>query len=368
MSWSEFFRFIYILGFVNAFFFSILIFSKSNKKQADKILGSWLIALGFQLFIPFLYLANFNKYIEYVGYEALFFSAQPVFLFLYIKSLTRKVLSTKEILIHFIWVPFVAASLLPFVFFSYEQRLELFNTNNFPLSIIPGFILICAVIGFYLFKSFSLLKKHKNQTLHVYSYRDNVDLMWLRRLLVSFTIILALSVPIGMVLYVKNISLAYTDYIFYVALVAFIFLLAYWGYQQGAIFSLNKPITHEPNTSAHSVEKEYQAEVEALSRVMDKEKPYLDPTLTIHQLANQTNIPPHVLSRVINKCFKQNFFEYTNHYRINHFKNLCSHPKFKSYTLLALAYESGFNSKSAFNRIFKDYTGLTPGQFKKQTC
>ena len=94
-------------------------------------------------------------------------------------------------------------------------------------------------------------------------------------------------------------------------------------------------------------------------------KPYLNPDLTLLQLASEINITPHLLSQIINDHFELNFFDYINQYRVQEFKAAVTDPKNKNYSLLGIAFECGFNSKSAFNRMFKKSTGLTPSQFKE---
>ena len=75
-------------------------------------------------------------------------------------------------------------------------------------------------------------------------------------------------------------------------------------------------------------------------------------------------MPSHHLSRVINEEFGVNFFEFVNQYRIEEVKSMIRNPKFDNYSLLGIAYESGFNTKSAFNRVFKKLTGTTPSNYK----
>ncbi|WP_152560105.1 helix-turn-helix domain-containing protein [Hymenobacter sp. IS2118] len=96
---------------------------------------------------------------------------------------------------------------------------------------------------------------------------------------------------------------------------------------------------------------------------MRQHKPYLNPSLTIHELATGLQLPPHVLSRVINEGFGQNFFDFVNSYRVDEFKQVMAAPQARQYTLLALALEVGFNSKTAFNRAFKKQTDQTPREY-----
>ncbi|WP_345058535.1 helix-turn-helix domain-containing protein [Hymenobacter glaciei] len=96
---------------------------------------------------------------------------------------------------------------------------------------------------------------------------------------------------------------------------------------------------------------------------MRQHKPYLNPSLTIHELATGLQLPPHVLSKVINEGFGQNFFDFVNAYRVDEFKQVMAAPQARQYTLLALALEVGFNSKTAFNRAFKKQTDQTPREY-----
>jgi AraC-like DNA-binding protein len=98
---------------------------------------------------------------------------------------------------------------------------------------------------------------------------------------------------------------------------------------------------------------------------MQSAKPYLEPELTLDELATQLSVKPKMLSQTINELLRQNFFEFINHYRIEEAKRLLTNPKDKKITVLEVMYEVGFNSKSSFNTIFKKNTGLTPSEFKK---
>ena len=155
-------------------------------------------------------------------------------------------------------------------------------------------------------------------------------------------------------------------------LVIFIFFLGYWGYQEGRIFNFNNDFelydTDGKNihqTNNHRVIKKYKHEAAQLKEVMVSKKPYIEPSLTIYDLARMIDIPAHQLSKVINSEFHCNFFEFVNSYRIEEFKQKAFSRDYKNLTILAIALECGFNSKSAFNRIFKDSTGFTPGEYIK---
>ena len=88
--------------------------------------------------------------------------------------------------------------------------------------------------------------------------------------------------------------------------------------------------------------------------------------MTLNDLAAKLKVQPHVLSKVINDGFEKNFFDLVNTYRIEEFKRRIEDPRYKNYTLLSLAFEVGFNSKTAFNRSFKKITNQTPSDFFEQ--
>ncbi|WP_022823547.1 helix-turn-helix domain-containing protein [Hymenobacter norwichensis] len=99
-----------------------------------------------------------------------------------------------------------------------------------------------------------------------------------------------------------------------------------------------------------------------LTEIMTTDRPYLAPELTLSQLATQVGTNTSVLSRVINTGFGQNFNDYVNEYRVREAERLLRDPRHQQYTLLAVALESGFNSKSTFNRVFKKLRGATPSE------
>ncbi len=102
-----------------------------------------------------------------------------------------------------------------------------------------------------------------------------------------------------------------------------------------------------------------------LDNYLKEEKPYLQSNLTLRQLAEKIDLHPNYLSELLNEKIGKNFSGYINHFRVEAFKKLAKEPKNAHLSLLGLAYESGFNSKTAFNTFFKKETGMTPKQYLK---
>ena len=115
-------------------------------------------------------------------------------------------------------------------------------------------------------------------------------------------------------------------------------------------------------------ENELQEILEILTDYMEENKPYLKGNLTIYELSRDINIPKHHLTQVINEKLGKNFNTFINEYRVEEFKKKLSDPENSRYTIMALAFESGFNSKTSFNMIFKKVEKVTPSEFRKILC
>jgi YesN/AraC family two-component response regulator len=105
--------------------------------------------------------------------------------------------------------------------------------------------------------------------------------------------------------------------------------------------------------------------LEIFEKGMKEEKWFQNPSLSLRVLADNVNISSNKLSWLLNERIGQNFNEYINRFRIESFKENALNPANSHLTLLALAYESGFNSKSVFNGFFKKIEGMTPKAWLK---
>ncbi|MGB3063302.1 helix-turn-helix domain-containing protein [Sphingobacterium thalpophilum] len=98
---------------------------------------------------------------------------------------------------------------------------------------------------------------------------------------------------------------------------------------------------------------------------MKEQKCYQDPELTLGDLAKILEVHPVILSQVINSREQKSFYDYVNTYRVETFKELLLRPDSRQYTMLSLAFECGFNSKTSFNRNFKKITQMSPSAYAK---
>lgn len=104
----------------------------------------------------------------------------------------------------------------------------------------------------------------------------------------------------------------------------------------------------------------------ALSDAMDTNRIYLNPDLSLRSLSEQIKLHPNKLSWLLNEVVGMNFNEFVNKYRLEAFLYLARQPDMSHLTILGLAYECGFNSKSVFNEFFKRTTGQTPSAWLRK--
>jgi len=98
--------------------------------------------------------------------------------------------------------------------------------------------------------------------------------------------------------------------------------------------------------------------------LVENEKIYQEPELTLQQLADKLNVPAYQVSLTLNEGMKRTFYDLINGYRVNEAKKLLTDSKNKNFTILSVGFEAGFNSKTAFNTVFKKLTGLTPTEYR----
>jgi adenylate cyclase len=137
---------------------------------------------------------------------------------------------------------------------------------------------------------------------------------------------------------------------------------------QEALGSLNFELQDselcKPKYKRTTFTKQQASEIEIkLTEVMEKEKPYINPRLSSPDLAEMIDITTNQLSQFLNEHLDKNFYDYVNSFRLKEFQQLCKNPKYSHLSILGLAYECGFNSKTTFNAFFKREVGVTPSEY-----
>ena len=238
-------------------------------------------------------------------------------------------------------------------------------------AIFPPFLNVFILVQclFYCIVSFARIRKHKKNILSFASSTNEIDLNWLEniiKLLIALIVIMSIYEVIRsgnqMLLILNTISLIT---VYFVGLNVL---------KQKEIFFTEESKREEINTIIEEDFKEVnlipdlelQIKMEKIELQMLEKKAYLDNDLNLIKLAALVSITPHQLSYTINQGFKVNFFQFVNGYRIEKAKSLLLDNKMNKYSILGIAYESGFNSKTTFYNTFKKITGETPTNYKER--
>ncbi|WP_196885314.1 helix-turn-helix domain-containing protein [Aureivirga sp. CE67] len=258
--------------------------------------------------------------------------------------------------------------ILPFIYYTlliYKQ------ITGFPnKSILLGIVLIHGLL--YIIVSFFKIRKHQKQILLFSSNTLEINLVWLERIII-ISMVLIFSMTVFSILFYGFPLNLWMNLIVLVT----IFATAYNILKQKEIFPKDKkqkeeieniqenPISNNSKKQLLSDEKLIELKSKLNSLMLEKE-PYLDSEINLIILSDQLEITSHQLSYVINNGFNQNFSQFINKYRVEKAKILLQGKDSEKLSMLGIAFESGFSSKSSFNTTFKKITGKTPSEFKKE--
>lgn len=346
-----------------------LLFSGNKKGISNKVLAIFLLskAICISNFISFRLYSFF-----YENFPHLFFVGSSFTIlwgpgvYFYTKSLVKSDFKFfKKDLFHLI--PFSIHFL--YLLFSYHiydadtkrqllTQQAVFTTETY--SLIMGIIHL--LILFYVIASFKLIYKYRQDIKNSFASIEKINLSWMVFVLVGFSV-----KWIGdLWLYIYEIIGFPTDFLkigTLILLFLFINIMIYKGLKQPEIFS--GIIESQPEKKAFLSKNTQQEYLSKLTSFMENDKPFLDPDLTLMDLAEKVSIPYRALSEVINNSLNKNFYDFINEYRIKESQRLLLEKNSKFSTVLEVLYEVGYNSKSSFNNAFKKYTGMTPTEFKR---
>ena len=367
------------------FFLSLLIFHKYGYSLANRLLALLLFLYGVVLLRLLLWDLEYYRLIPHVLLMpvAISFLMGPVH-YLYAKYLINSENKfIKRDFIHF--VPFLIFQVFLFkdFFKSGEELIKAFTViENESLS--GEFVLFNWIITVHVlfYVALTLLKIHRYSLSlkYVFSSIEKLQLDWLWYI--------TIFIGAGMVVFLLENTFLLGGFIISelfalsnVIFCLYVLAIGYLGLLKSEIFlskEFSDSVHDMPGISESLTDKEEtrykksglseeRAEeiMNALLELMDAEAPYADSGLTLNKLADKLEISPHNLSEVINTKLNQSFFDFVNKYRIEKVKRDLTDSKKKHLTLLALANDAGFNSKSSFNSIFKKVSGVTPTEYRK---
>ncbi len=364
-----------IIGFIQSLFGILLFLTKRPKHLSFYILAIWMAVIAIFMgtgLLPF-------QVVEYYkpGILPLMFLTGPI-LYLYVSSLTIE---------DFKFIPGHLYHVIPFLLVSIHRSTinavpiagtsDLVENPNYFYNQLYYSLLIISVFIYWFLGLKLILTHRKNVPLYFSNYTGKNTLTWL---ILVLTLFLVLFIASFAGFYIENVlglgMIRYSTLPF--NFTVFTFIMVYFGMNQSVIYTGLSRIKNNGKVSIHndtiakyagSILSEEQ--IEDLSKTiiefLRQKKSYLNPDYNLQMMADDLDISKHKLSQVINSGQKKNFYRFINEFRIEEVKQLLTDPNYKHYSVLGIAMECGFNSKTSFNRIFKEITGATPTEFLQTT-
>ncbi len=391
--------------------------NKKGNRKANLFLASLILVYSIDIGLETLYSSpKIVAYPHLIGSnDALFFLYGPLlYLYAYFLSSPHKI-SGKKWLLHFLPFLLIVVFYIPALFMqSAEFKLSSEGLRPPQSSVAELNSLIDAEFrgrielasGFheliYIGLTLFLLRRHASRIKDSFSSLDRINLNWLRNLTLATGVIV--TVDILLYFFVASDHLAFGNAVNLILLLcaALIYAIGYMGLMQPAIFSQSAlasnsltvsvradnpiaPVEISPNVAVSAANHANENDAEQrgkyyksaltdeqaeqglakLLALMETQKLYLQGDLTLPTVAEALGISHNNLSQIINDKLQKNFYDFVNAYRVEAAKKLIADPANDNLTLLAIAYDAGFNSKSAFNSVFKKHCEMTPTQFKK---
>lgn len=359
------------VGLSQAFFAAFLILTKKPRLLSDVFLSAWLLLIvaetGVTLFLETVSFStptlNFSIVLQIVYMPLMYF---------YVKMLITE---NPRL------VPAHIKHLVPVLFFLiliFVLRREpiFWDTEGkapfliFGMRFIFGGYFLFSIL-FYSYLILKTLRLHQHKIKDSFSYTSEcLTLNWLKFVLFLFVLAFVGQILFGAL--ADRIDYLFDPRLFVrIALTIFAFGVSYFGVKQPSLYQQEhvdggQTIETKGKYKRSGLnDKTAQGYQQKLQKYMEEKKPYLDPELAINDVAHQLHISRHHITQVINENLHKNFFTWINEYRVREVKQRLLDEKFSHLTIVAIAFDCGFNSKSAFNSIFKKETGQTPSEFRR---
>ena len=353
------------IGAIQGLIYGVILWmNQGSNKTANKFLSVILFFFSYRLFVEILKLFEVGYYdiwyhllLEYNWiYGALIYFfvkayVTPNFKFNFKKDWIHFL----PVIIEFLWSNFIKSQ--NFYWDGTRESLSWLGYYGYMIWMhYPTMYFICALLVlFYTFKAKALLKP--NNKFEIVPNKTK----WIIRVINVLRIYSIFLISIVL------IDLLFFDYAFnrwyHYPLFVGMALITYWlgieGYNRK-----NDIVVKIKNTLSKKEESQLQHIATQLDHLMQNEKAYTNPNLTLASLSKQLNVKSYLTTKCLNAIFEKKFSDYINGYRIEALKRLLQDQKNEKFTLLSLAFEVGFNSKASFNRAVKKLTGQSPSHLK----
>lgn len=367
------------IGISQSFFAGLLIATKKPFSTPNRIMAAWVFLLCIELIFA---LVN-STFLQFYSFPFIAFTYGPL-LYLYASHVTRQKEEFNYInLLHFIpFLVFFAVSVWLRDYQLFRNPTQYLQPDSMiSLRIVYGLSFFISVSA-YSILTFIIIRRHQHQLGDSLSYTSvEATLNWLKIISISFYSVYIIIFILGGINIIGNYIPFDPYYILFIFVAVLSFVFSFYGVKQPELFNYNMPgtgagIKAEAASAGEATQERYQRSglkqedaagmLDTILRVMEEKKLYLDRNLSVYDLAAVSGISRHHITQVLNETHRRNFYTFVNEYRVREAASRLTDKRYANYTILAVAYDSGFNSKSAFNKVFREHTGLTPSDFREK--
>ncbi|MFN8239337.1 MAG: helix-turn-helix domain-containing protein [Bacteroidales bacterium] len=363
-----------IIGFVQALFGIALFIAKRPRHISFYFLITWLaviaVFLGARL-LPFEVVEYFKP-----GIFPFLFLFGPL-LYMYLSSLTIENFRIK---------PVYNLHLLPFLLVCIHRSI----VDAVPITSSPNpvenpsylfnkiyySVFILSLLTYWIFSLVLIYNHKKNIPFNFSNYTSRNTLNWSIFVLTLFLILFIADFSMFYLSRFLNFRMPSIP-VLSLNITLFTFIIIFFGTNQTAIYHDKsalkeiEPSDKEPFDSLRGdrgllEEKQREELTELILQYLEARKPYLNPEYSLQMMVDDLNISRQKLSYLINSGQQKNFYKFINEFRIREVKEKLTSPGYSHYSVLGIGLDCGFNSKTSFNRIFKEETGFTPSEYRKR--
>jgi AraC-like DNA-binding protein len=383
---------VFLILAISGFSAFIFITVKSTYRKASKILTYFMLTV-------FIFTLSYASYLYQIDglltltkhlYLPSGFAIIPV-LYLYIKALTiNNVKFTNQELLHFLPSVLILFFLIIISLFPVGDNINIYISTGFNHLALDEFspdlfilyivydVIFMFQLAFYFSLMILMLIKHRRNVKEFFSDTEGINLTWLIVFLIAY---LLSAVSIISIEFIFDLQAMYFDFFYNLTVVILLLFLSFFGIKQNDIYTI--PLIKEKEDQKNVIESIIGEDIPVLSNInetqyskkellfndlidlIEIQKLYLQHDLSLATIAEKLGSNKNYISSIINDKLDKNFYQYVNDLRIQEAINIMNDTESQQYTIENISRLAGFKSKSSFNKYFKEKTGNTPSEFKK---